>query len=38
MSDPIKLMRVYTDEAAYFGDRKVFEIVTERARAPDWPG
>lgn len=33
MSDPIKLMRVYTDEAAYFGDRKVFEIVTERARA-----
>ena len=33
MPDPIKLMRLYTDEAAYFGDRKVFEIVTERARA-----
>ncbi len=32
MPDPIKLMRIYTDEAAYFGDRKVFEIVTERAR------
>ena len=24
MPDPIKLMRLYTDEAAYFGDRKVF--------------
>lgn len=33
MPDPIKLMRLYTDEAAYFGDRKVFEIVTERARS-----
>ena len=33
MSDPIKLMRIYTDEAAYFGDRKVFEIVAERARS-----
>ncbi|MBX9803954.1 MAG: DUF190 domain-containing protein [Caulobacteraceae bacterium] len=32
MSDPIKLMRIYTDEAAYFGDRRVFEIVVERAR------
>lgn len=29
---PMKLMRIYTDEAAYFGDRKVFEILTERAR------
>jgi PII-like signaling protein len=38
MSDPIKLMRVYTDEAAYFGDRKVFEIVTERARAAGLAG
>ncbi|WP_313517133.1 DUF190 domain-containing protein [Brevundimonas sp.] len=25
-------MRIYTDEAAYFGDRKVFEIVADRAR------
>jgi PII-like signaling protein len=32
MPDPIKLMRIYTDEAAYFGDRKIFEIVAERAR------
>lgn len=38
MSDPIKLMRLYTDEAAYFGDRKVFEIVTERARAANLSG
>lgn len=29
---PIKLLRIYTDEAAYFGDRKVFEILIERAR------
>lgn len=27
-----KLLRVYTDEAAYFGDRKVFEVVAIRAR------
>lgn len=38
MTDPVKLMRVYTDEAAYFGDRKVFEIVTERARAAGLAG
>ena len=38
MSDPIKLMRIYTDEAAYFGDRKVFEIVAERARAAGLAG
>lgn len=30
---PVKLLRIYTDEGAYFGDRKVFEIVAERARA-----
>lgn len=28
----MKLLRIYTDEAAYFGDRKVFEIVAARAR------
>ena len=38
MSDPIKLMRNYTDEAAYFGDRKVFEIVAERARSAGLAG
>ena len=27
-----KLLRIYTDEAAYFGDRKVFEVVAMRAR------
>ncbi|HWU72570.1 MAG TPA: DUF190 domain-containing protein [Sphingomonas sp.] len=27
-----KLLRIYTDEAAFFGDRKVFEVVVERAR------
>ncbi|URW75860.1 DUF190 domain-containing protein [Sphingomonas donggukensis] len=28
----MKLLRIYTDEAAYFGDRKVFEEVASRAR------
>lgn len=32
MSDHTKLLRIYTDEAAYFGDRKVFEVVASRAR------
>lgn len=27
-----KLLRIYTDEAAYFGDRKVLEVVASRAR------
>ena len=27
-----KLLRIYTDEAAYIGDRKVFELIAERAR------
>ena len=25
----MKLLRVYTDENAYFGDRKVFELIAE---------
>lgn len=32
MADQMKLLRIYTDEAAYFGDRKVFEVVATRAR------
>lgn len=27
-----KLLRIYTDEAAYFGDRKVYEVVASKAR------
>jgi PII-like signaling protein len=27
-----RLLRIYTDEAAYFGDRKVFEVIAMRAR------
>ena len=27
-----QLLRIYTDEAAYYGDRKVFEVVATRAR------
>ncbi len=32
MSGPTKLLRIYTDESAYFGDRKVFEVIAIRAR------
>lgn len=32
MSEQAKLLRIYTDEAAYFGDRKVFEVIASRAR------
>ena len=32
MSNQTKLLRIYTDEAAYFGDQKVFEVVAIRAR------
>ena len=32
MSDQTKLLRIYTDEASYFGDRKVFEVIANRAR------
>lgn len=27
-----RLLRIYTDETAYFGDRKVLEVVASRAR------
>lgn len=33
-----KLLRIYADEMAYFGDRKVFEIVAERARSAHLSG
>jgi len=33
MTDTIKRLRIYTDEAAYFGDQKVFEVVALHARA-----
>lgn len=32
MTSVSRLLRVFTDEAAYFGDRKVFEVVAIRAR------
>lgn len=32
MNEQAKLLRIYTDEASYFGDRKVFEVVATRAR------
>lgn len=32
MKDQTKLLRIYTDETAYFGDRKVYEFVASSAR------
>jgi hypothetical protein len=32
MCEQTKLLRIYTDEAAYHGDRKVFEVVASKAR------
>lgn len=32
MDEQTKLLRIYTDEAAYWGDRKVFEVIASRAR------
>lgn len=32
MAEGAKLLSIYTDEAAYVGDRRLFEVVAERAR------
>lgn len=32
MSEQIKLLRIYTDEAAYYSDRRVFEVIASKAR------
>ena len=32
MTKAIKLLRIYTDEDAYLGDRRVFEVIASRAR------
>ena len=31
MNSTMKLLRIYSDEAAYFGDRRVFEVIARRA-------
>jgi len=38
MATSMKLLRIYTDEAAYFGDRKLFEEVASRAREAKMAG
>lgn len=38
MTDTIKRLRIYTDEAAYFGDQKVFEVLASRARTAQVAG
>ena len=32
MSETRKLLRIYTDEAAYFGDHKLYAVIATRAR------
>lgn len=32
MSDSHALLRIYTDEAAFFGDQRVYRVVVDRAR------
>ena len=32
MNPSMMLLRIYTDEASYFGDRRVFEVIAARAR------
>jgi PII-like signaling protein len=32
MTDGMKLLRIYTDEGAFIGDRKLFEYIASRAR------
>jgi uncharacterized protein len=34
----MKLLRIYTDEAAYFGDERVFEVVAARASGAELAG
>ena len=32
MTKASKLLRIYTDESAFFGDRRAFEFIAELAR------
>lgn len=32
MTDANALLRIYTDEAAFFGDQRVYRVIVERAR------
>ena len=34
----MKLLRIYTNEAAYFGDRMLYKVVAERARSEGLAG
>lgn len=38
MQGTIKLLRIYTDESAYFGDRRVYEEIASRARSQGLEG
>ena len=38
MTQTTKLLRIYTDEGAYFGDRRVLEVIASRARDADLAG
>lgn len=38
MTQTMKLLRIYTDEGAYLGDRKVLEVIASRARETGMAG
>ncbi len=38
MTQTVKLLRIYTDEAAYLGDRKVLEVIASRAQEQGMAG
>lgn len=38
MTQTVKLLRIYTDEGAYLGDRRVLEVIASRAREAGMAG
>jgi len=38
MTEATKLLRIYTDEGAYLGDRKVLNVIASRARDAELAG
>lgn len=38
MSERRALLRIYTDEAAFFGDQRVYRVIVERARSAGLAG
>ncbi len=38
MEQPVKLLRIYTDESAFVGDQRVFEFIAAQAREQQLAG